>query len=79
MIKEERRKDLPIIRVMTGIRNMGYTLESAILDIVDNSIVAGAKKVNIIIQAEDKTLKQSIRRIIIDDDGKGMNLSLIHI
>lgn len=70
MIKEERRKDLPIIRVMTGIRNMGYTLESAILDIVDNSIVAGAKKVNIIIQAEDKTLKQSIRRIIIDDDGK---------
>lgn len=78
MIKEERRKDLPIIRVMTGIRNMGYTLESAILDIVDNSIVAGAKKVNIIIQAEDKTLKQSIRRIIIDDDGKGMNTDQIY-
>lgn len=78
MIKEERRKDLPIIRVMTGIRNMGYTLESAILDIVDNSIVAGAKKVNIIIQAEDKTLKQSIRRIIIDDNGKGMNTDQIY-
>ena len=50
---------------MTGIRNMGYTLESAILDIVDNSIVAGAKKVNIIIQAEDKTLKQSIRKSLL--------------
>ena len=62
MIKEERRKICQFIRVMTGIRNMGYTLESAILDIVDNSIVAGAKKVNIIIQAEDKTLKQSIRK-----------------
>lgn len=29
---------------MTGTRNMGYTFESAILDIIDNSIVANCEK-----------------------------------
>lgn len=73
MIKNERNRELPIIRVMTGIRNMGYTFESAILDIVDNSIVAKSKNIKIFIQAEDDTRDQSIKRIIIEDDGTGMN------
>lgn len=31
---------LPIVRLLEGIRNLGYTFESAVLAIVDNSIVA---------------------------------------
>ena len=72
MIREDRPKELPIVRLLAGIRNMGYTFESAILDIVDNSVTAKAKNIHILIQGENK-VDSKIEKVIICDDGKGMN------
>lgn len=54
MIREDRPKELPIVRLLAGIRNMGYTFESAILDIVDNSVTAKAKIYTYLFKAKIK-------------------------
>ena len=73
-----RDKKLPIIRLLEGIRNFGYTFESAILDIVDNSIVAEASEVKIYIESDETTTSNLITRIVIKDNGKGMSLDEIY-
>ena len=78
MIRTDRPKELPIIRVLNGIRNMGYTLESAILDIIDNSIVAGATEISVLIDSENDKFNSLIKKIIISDNGKGMNIDEIY-
>lgn len=78
MIRNDRKRELPIIRIMTGIRNMGYTFESAILDIIDNSIVANAKDIRIEIKSEDGNLNQCIKSIMVIDDGDGMTENQIY-
>lgn len=77
-----RRKlqDIPVIghrpippnagKVTDALSRIGYKLEEATADIVDNSIDASASNVLIRI-VHDGT---DIRRILIADDGKGMNL-----
>jgi len=55
-------------RLSTSLRDVGYSFESAIADLVDNSITAGASTVNISIIFEGK---QS--RVNIQDDGAGMS------
>lgn len=57
-------------RTIEGLRDTGYNLDSAIADIVDNSIAAKAKKVWIDIAY----LLDDIPRVTIIDDGTGMNL-----
>ena len=53
--------------LIEGLRDIGYSLETAISDIIDNSITAGAKWIRIITEAcIDDPL------IAIVDDGKGM-------
>jgi len=67
---------LPVIRILEAIRRIGYTPVSAILDIIDNSIVAEAKEITIKINTEPhptKKLKQVISDIWICDNGKGMS------
>jgi len=69
---------LPIVRVLEAIRRIGYTPVSAILDIVDNSIVAEASEIKIIINTKPhptKKLRQIISDIYICDNGKGMSPS----
>ena len=39
-------------RIVTGLRDTGYTFNTAIADIVDNSIAANASKVNITINLD---------------------------
>jgi hypothetical protein len=53
--------------LIEGLRDIGYSLETAISDIIDNSITAGAKRIRIITEAcnEDPL-------IAVVDDGKGM-------
>ena len=46
--------DLPIIRILSGIRCMGYTPVSVFQDIIDNSIAAEASVVEIIIDTSEK-------------------------
>ncbi len=56
--------------LIEGLRDIGYSLETAISDIIDNSITAGAKEIRIITEAcvDDPF-------IAIVDDGKGMSES----
>lgn len=56
-------------RLAVGMRDMGYSFESAISDLVDNSISAGAR--NIRIQVE--TIFPNQLRVFIADDGCGMS------
>ena len=54
--------------LVESLRDLGYTPETAIADIIDNAIFAGAKNVWI-----DFNWNKSDSRITIRDDGKGMN------
>ncbi len=57
-------------RIVTGLRDTGYNFNTAIADIVDNSISANATKVNIVVNmAPDMSLK-----VYIADNGCGMDL-----
>lgn len=63
-------------RVCEGISKIGYTPSSALMDIVDNSIAAGATKVLIQLDIkEGATLqsKSSVARFRIIDNGSGMD------
>ncbi|MDP3087046.1 MAG: ATP-binding protein [Methylotenera sp.] len=53
--------------LVTSLRDIGYTFEIAVADIVDNCISAGARNVQIIALSEPKNI------VCILDDGCGMN------
>ena len=68
-------------RLTTSLRDIGYSFESAVADIVDNSIAAGATNVDIQIDFDGRD-----STVLIIDNGDGMNderideaLSLKHI
>ena len=54
--------------LIESMRNVGYSMETAVADIVDNSITAGAKQVSILHECNNDS-----PRIAIIDDGQGMN------
>jgi hypothetical protein len=54
--------------LIEGLRDIGYSLETAISDIIDNSITAGARQVRIITEA---CIDDPLLAIV--DDGKGMS------
>src|SRR5439155_719219 len=54
-------------RLTVSMRDIGYDFTSALADLVDNSISAGAQKVDI-----DITFEGADSRILIADDGSGM-------
>ncbi|MDE2125482.1 MAG: ATP-binding protein [Armatimonadetes bacterium] len=56
-------------RVMAGLRDTGYEFETAVADIVDNSIAANAKKVQLFLAAD----VHGDIRLLIADDGEGMD------
>ena len=55
-------------RLIGSLRDLGYTTVEAIADLVDNSIVAGARRVDIVIHFDG-----AYSWISIADDGHGMN------
>src|SRR4051812_9007003 len=57
-------------RLMASLRDMGYSVEAAIADLVDNSIDAGARHVHI-----DARFAGEDSSITITDDGCGMTRS----
>jgi len=73
------RQSLPVNshRVLFGLSKIGYTPTSAICDIVDNAVVAGAKNIYIQIVKEEKRFNDSkannIKEYLIIDDGHGMD------
>jgi len=54
--------------LIEGLRDFGYTLESALADIIDNSISAGASRIDILAEKGDTG-----HRIAVLDDGIGMS------
>lgn len=58
----------PDPRIIDALRNIGYSLESALADLVDNSIDAGAETVLIRFVRDDSTLIG----VLVIDDGQGM-------
>jgi signal transduction histidine kinase len=53
--------------LIEGLRDIGYSLETAVSDIIDNSITAGARRIQIITETfSDEPY------IAIIDDGEGM-------
>ncbi|PYG86596.1 histidine kinase/DNA gyrase B/HSP90-like ATPase [Ruminiclostridium sufflavum DSM 19573] len=79
MINPNRDTKMPMSRILNGISNFGYTTSDAILDIVDNCIVAKAQNINIIIGNRDKDVvdDKSVQYIAIQDDGIGMDIDQI--
>ena len=62
-------------RTIEGLRDTGYNFETAVADLVDNSVAAGATKINIRV-AQD--FRGNVR-LSIADDGSGMNKEgLVH-
>lgn len=55
-------------RLIHALRSIGYTLEQAVADIIDNSISASARKVLVRIETTDSY----VERVFLADDGKGM-------
>jgi hypothetical protein len=53
--------------LIESMRDIGYSLETALADVVDNSISAGATKIELFVDNEDSP------RIGVLDDGSGMN------
>lgn len=51
--------------LLSSLRSVGYTEETAIADIVDNSISSGANTIQLYFDWDDQT-------ILIADNGKGM-------
>lgn len=64
------------VRVCNAIARIGYEPHSALMDIIDNSVAAGAANVRVFIDlVEGKTINQrnNVARYRIVDDGKGMD------
>lgn len=62
---------------MFGLSRIGYTPASAICDIIDNSVMANAKNIHILISRENEkysdSRKGNVREYLIIDDGDGMD------
>lgn len=68
MIKSFENQPTPKI-LINSIRQIGYSFESAVADIIDNSISAGAKNIDIYLPVNSK----EDAYIAFVDDGNGMN------
>jgi hypothetical protein len=64
-------------RVLFGLSRIGYTPATAICDIIDNSIMAHAKNIHILIARENERYADSrrgnVKEYLIVDDGSGMS------
>jgi anti-sigma regulatory factor (Ser/Thr protein kinase) len=70
-MEPQKREVIPSAkRLIKSLRDLGYTFSSAISDLIDNSIQAGATEIHI--DAELKGVNSFIR---IADNGYGMTLS----
>jgi len=69
--------ELNAARVCDGLRKIGYTPSTAINDIIDNSVQAGASTIHIqaIPIAASEVRRENVKSYVIVDDGCGMNPS----
>lgn len=72
--QEKTQQDFELLpdpeRIVNGLRDTGYNFNTAVADIVDNSIAANATKINIdVMMAPNMTIK-----VYFTDNGCGMDL-----
>jgi hypothetical protein len=73
---EQIRIEMDAARVCDAIARIGYSPASALMDIVDNSVTAGATKVIIEIETDSEkayAAKNNVTAYRVIDNGKGMN------
>lgn len=72
---------IPVIQTgqaLMSLRDSGYSLPTALAEVVDNSIEAGAKHVVLHLDESEKPGRKHVDRITIADDGEGMPLDVLH-
>lgn len=64
-------------RLLYGLSRIGYTTTSALCDIIDNSVRAGAKNINVVIRKDREEFadsrKNNVREYVVIDNGCGMD------
>ncbi|HET6231216.1 MAG TPA: ATP-binding protein [Longimicrobiaceae bacterium] len=73
---------LPVIltsHALQSLRDSGYTLAAALGEVIDNSLEAEANDIRLRFDEErDRSGKKHIHRILISDDGAGMDEVILH-
>ena len=68
-------------RVLFGLSKIGYTPASALCDIIDNAVMAGAKSINILVNRHNKEFTDSkrgnVKEYLIIDNGVGMTREMM--
>ncbi|UYG05539.1 ATP-binding protein [Halomonas sp. LR3S48] len=72
---------LPMIQTgqaLMSLRDSGYSLPTALAEVVDNSIEARANRIQIRLEETVEHGKKHVHRIAISDDGEGMDVETLH-
>lgn len=72
---------LPMIltgQALMSLRDSGFDLPAALGEVVDNSIEARANRIRIRLDEGERHGKKHIHRIVVSDDGDGMDHELLH-
>lgn len=72
---------LPMIRTgqaLVSLRDSGYSLPTALAEVVDNSIEARANRIQVRLEETTERGKKRVHRIAISDDGQGMDADILH-
>lgn len=72
---------LPMIQTgqaLMSLRDSGYSLPTALAEVVDNSIEAKAHRIRVRLEEMTERSKKHVHRIAICDDGEGMDADTLH-
>lgn len=72
---------IPVIQTgqaLMSLRDSGYSLPTALAEVVDNSIEAGAQRIVVDLDETEREGRKEVSRISIADDGEGMPLDILH-
>jgi hypothetical protein len=72
---------IPVIQTgqaLMSLRDSGYSLPTALAEVVDNSIEAGAQKITVHLDEVETDGRKHVTRITIADDGEGMPIDILH-
>lgn len=72
---------LPVIQTgqaLVSLRDSGYSLPTALAEVVDNSIEARANRIQIRLEETAERGRKHVHRIAVSDDGEGMDVETLH-
>jgi archaeosine-15-forming tRNA-guanine transglycosylase len=67
---------LPVIltgQALMSLRDSGFSLPTALAEVVDNSIEARANRIRIQLEETEEKGRKLVHRIVVSDDGEGMD------